>query len=543
MYECPNCGGNLKFDIPTQQLACAYCGTHLDPYAIKKETDAASQDYFETTVFTCPQCAGEIISMDNEAASFCSFCGASTILSSRISNEKRPGFIIPFKKTKEDCRQAYAKKMRSAFFVPKELRNPEYIDGFRGIYMPYWTYQLTQKDRVILKGEKSYRRGDYVITDHYDLSGDLDAYYLGYSYDASSSFYDNISEALAPYDAKELVNFTPAYLSGFYADTADIDEEVYREDAVGLAINSSFDRIRKEKAFSGYSLNLPKSGNDLLNKLGTACRSADNTMYPVWFLSYRNKDRIAYATVNGQTGKVVADMPISPIRYLLASLAAALPIYVLLNLFFTLRPPVLMGIACVLALVSGILYIMEMNAIGRRANYEDDRAVEIMRRKKQRQASDQDGAAAAETQTGENQNGTAKKKSSPQKKNRFGSPFLGFIIIFAVCLGQMILSLAKLFLWPAIFIAMAACLIVGIRRYKKVEDVKGLFGLVFAAAAVMASVLISLFHPVSDIPYYAGAILTLLADAFIFVDIIRNYNKLAMRRLPQFDRQGGDDRA
>ena len=216
MYECPNCGGNLKFDIPTQQLACAYCGTHLDPYAIQKETDAAEQNYFETTVYTCPQCAGEIISMDNEAASFCSFCGASTILSSRISKEKRPRFIIPFKKTKEDCKQAYAKKMRSAFFVPKELKNPEYIDGFRGIYMPYWTYQLTQKDRVILKGKKSYRKGDYIITDHYDLSGDLDAYYLGYSYDASSSFYDNISEALAPYDAKELVNFTPSFLSGFY---------------------------------------------------------------------------------------------------------------------------------------------------------------------------------------------------------------------------------------------------------------------------------------------------------------------------------------
>ena len=529
MYECPNCGGNLKFDIPTQQLACAYCGTHLDPYAIKKETDAAEQNYFETTVYTCPQCAGEIISMDNEVASFCSFCGASTILSSRISKEKRPRFIIPFKKTKEDCKQAYAKKMRSAFFVPKELKNPEYIDGFRGIYMPYWTYQMTQKDRVILKGKKSYRKGDYIITDHYDLSGDLDAYYLGYSYDASSSFYDNISEALAPYDAKELVNFTPSYLSGFYADTADIDEEVYREDAQGLAINSSFDRIRKEKAFSGYSLNL--SGSNLLNKLGTTCRSADNTMYPVWFLSYRNKDRIAYATVNGQTGKVVADMPISPARYLLASLVVALPIYVLLNLFFTLKPPILMGIACVLALVSGILYIMEMNAIGRRAVYEDDRAVEIMRRKKHGQAAEQKR--------------TAKKKSSSKKKNKLGKPTISFLILilYIICYGQLIMDLANLFLCPVILIAMVVCLIVGICRYKKVEDVKGLFGFIFATAAVLISVLIRLFHPVSDIPYYIGAILTLLADAFIFVDIIRNYNKLAMRRLPQFDRQGGDDRA
>ena len=27
MYECPNCGGNLRFDIPTQSLFCDYCHT------------------------------------------------------------------------------------------------------------------------------------------------------------------------------------------------------------------------------------------------------------------------------------------------------------------------------------------------------------------------------------------------------------------------------------------------------------------------------------------------------------------------------------
>lgn len=534
MYECPNCGGNLKFDIPSQQLACAHCGTHLDPYAVKKETDATEQDYFETTVFTCPQCAGEILSTDNEAAAFCSFCGASTILTSRISREKRPQFIIPFKKTKEDCKNAYAKMMRKAFFVPKELKEPKYIDGFRGIYMPYWTYQLTQKGRVTLAGEKSYRRGNYIITDHYDLSGDLDAYYLGYSYDASSSFYDNISEALAPYDAKELVNFTPAFLSGFYADTADIGEKVYRQDAIELANDSTFDRISKDKAFSGYQIKSSRIGS----RLGTKLRSADNTMYPVWFLSYRNKDRIAYATVNGQTGKVVADMPISPIRYLLASLVVAVPIYLLLNLFFTIRPPVLMGIACVLALVSGILYIMEMNAIGRKETNEDDRAVEIMRRKKQEKT------AAMEAGNEEEKKEKGKKENAPQKKKQKGRrlAFFEILIIFLVCLGPQIL-IAAVLLWPAIFVAMIVCLIVGICKYRKAKDVKGLFGFVFATGAVLVSCLIKLFNPVSDIAYYTGAIITLIADIFIFIDIIRNYNKLAMRRLPQFDKQGGDDRA
>ena len=37
MYECPNCGGNLKFSIEDQLMKCDYCQTTFDPYSLKKE--------------------------------------------------------------------------------------------------------------------------------------------------------------------------------------------------------------------------------------------------------------------------------------------------------------------------------------------------------------------------------------------------------------------------------------------------------------------------------------------------------------------------
>ena len=66
MYECPNCAGNLKFDIARQKLACEYCNTLVDPYDFHKERDAqeskersgSGQEEYEVTVFTCPQCGG-----------------------------------------------------------------------------------------------------------------------------------------------------------------------------------------------------------------------------------------------------------------------------------------------------------------------------------------------------------------------------------------------------------------------------------------------------------------------------------------------------
>ena len=68
MYECPNCAGNLKFDISRQQLFCEYCGTQVDPYGYEKKRDAQEaeplSEEYEVTVFTCPQCGGEILSED-----------------------------------------------------------------------------------------------------------------------------------------------------------------------------------------------------------------------------------------------------------------------------------------------------------------------------------------------------------------------------------------------------------------------------------------------------------------------------------------------
>ncbi len=536
MYECPNCGGNLKFDIPSQQLACAYCDTHLDPYSIKKETDAIEEQYFEATIFTCPQCGGELFSTDNEATSFCSFCGASTILSSRISREKRPDFIVPFKKTKEDCKKAYEQKMRKAFFLPKELRDPKYIDGFRGIYMPYWTYQLMQRGTVSIKGETSQRKGNYIYTDHYNLQGDLEAYYLGYSYDASTSFYDNISEALAPYDAKELVHFTPTFLSGFYADTADISPEVYLEDAKEKADENTFKRMKGERAFKSYTI--PASENKKRN-FRTRLRKADNTMYPVWFLSYRNKDRIAYAAVNGQTGKVVADMPIDPGRYLAASLILAVPIFILLNLFFTFKPAALLAGALLLLFGSILTYLKELEAIFRREHNLDDKALNWKK--------DQNGIPREEKPE---KKVDVKKQKVLKRGIKILLMTLGcYVGVFVLAAASVIFdvgSFAELLLlacWPVAVVGTVICGVKGIRQEKKVKNGRFSPGFIIAMVVVTAGALVGLARPVSDIYYYGCAILTLAAVLYIFVDIIGNYNKLAMRKLPQFDKRGGDDRA
>ncbi len=360
MYECPNCGGNLTYSISRALLLCNHCETTMSPYDVTKDRDAEESTEYDVTVFTCPQCAGEIFSTDETAATFCSFCGASTILDSRISREKRPARIIPFTKTKKMCKNAYMKLVSKSPFIPEDAKDEKCIDSFRGIYMPYWVYDISQQGPVTLYGSTSRRSGDYRIVKEYEIRGDIDARYVGFSHDASTSFADSISEYLEPFDTKEARRFTPSFLSGFYADTSDVSEEKYRQQAIDNAAANTMQEISRSKSLRKYTLNpVP----DKVHKTHTRLDGATLHMFPVWFMSYRKGDRVAYATVNGQTGKVVADLPIDEKKFIISSLLIALPIFLVLNLLFTFRPIITLGIVLALSIATLLFYSFEVAAI------------------------------------------------------------------------------------------------------------------------------------------------------------------------------------
>lgn len=444
MYQCPNCGGNLKFHIPSQQLMCDYCQTQLDPYSFQKDKDADETTEYEVTVFRCPQCGGEIISSDNTAAAFCSFCGASTILDSHISHEKRPLYILPFSKTKEDCKNSYEKMIKHAFFAPDDLKKKEFIDGFRGIYMPYWIYRIRQNNSISIPGRKQYRRGDYIYTDHYALNCTVDADYNGLSFDASSSFDDSISESIAPYDVTKVKPFTPSFLSGFYADTADVKNDYFTQKAENIANEETQKKIFHISDFSSFEKNTSSTMLDS-KALNTNCHEISSAMFPVWFLSYRNGNRVAYATVNGQTGKVAADLPVDEKKYILGSLILAIPIFILLNLMFVMTPQTLLLLTAVCSILAAIINFKEISQIKDKGEWNE----------------------------------------SPGKHK--------------------------------------------------------LGGATASILAAIISIATFIINPISDLIFYGVAIISLLCIMGSIIDIIRKYNILSTRKLPQFDRTGGDD--
>lgn len=549
MYKCPNCAGNLIFDITLQQLHCTYCGTLADPYSYYKEKDAEETqcppDEYEATVFTCPQCGAALISEDTTAATFCSFCGASAILDSRVSRERRPGSIIPFTRTKEDCRAAYGKLLRRALFAPKELKDEALIEKFRGIYMPYWVYSLEKKERIMFPGRNTYRKGDYLVTEHYQLDCRVDAEYSGLAYDASSSFSDSLSAAIAPFDLKEKKEFTPSFLSGFYADTSDVKEDVYLPEAEEFVLKDACGALAKDPVCRTYSAGRGETEYALKNALRPSSSTAELAMLPVWFLSYRNGSRVSYAVINGQTGKAAADLPVDKKRYLAGSLILAVPLFFLLNLYFTFTPRKILLIAALLALFCTAVSNHQITHILARESGEDDTGLSSKRQAPERPLPE-----------------WAVKKRRQSPVSPFGKALITMILFYGIILflvhtlegkGDGLLRL-MLFLLPVLIFTGSSLMIrAGGSRFwgsgnRKKPFLGGRFKeklptLIKPLAGILSAVVILVLNPVSDWFYYIGAFVCMGTVLWAIMDIINQHNLLTTRKLPQLGKRGGDETA
>lgn len=551
MYVCPGCCGNLKFDISRQQLICEFCDIQVDPYSFFKETDAEERKYpsgegdYEVTVFTCPQCGGELVSEDVTAATFCSFCGGSTILDSRISRERRPKKIIPFTRTREDCRAAYGKLVRRAVFAPKALKDERLIEKFRGIYMPYWIYSFEKKGEVSFPGKATSRSGDYLLTDHYRLECQVEERYGGLAYDASSTFSDALSSAAGPFDLREGKAFVPSFLSGFYADTSDVDQDVYLPDAEDLVIRDAGSILVADPVCRQYYAGQGENGYGFRNAVCPWNRTVELALLPVWFLSYRNGDRVSYAVVNGQTGKAVADVPVDGKRYLAGSFLLAIPLFFLLNRFFTITPGRLLLLAGLLACVC---LVISNGQLSRMIAREDDKGLASLNRPGK-------GGYSGWEQT--------KRRRSIrilEDDNMGAAVFLILLFCGTAFLPSFLMRWMDSgnMAWFLEGILVCIVVVLGLSvnkedsRWKRRSSEEKPFGgghfeekwpvLVKPLAGMALAMLILFLQPVSDWIYYLGAVVCMGTVLWAVLDMIRQHNLLATRKLPQLGSRGGDER-
>ena len=359
-YQCPACTGPLHFAGGSGKLECEYCGASYDVaeiealYAEKEEKAAAARQAAEEAgqsvpspdgnawdtsslsedwgaegdgmrAYSCPSCGAELICDENTAATSCPYCGNPTVVPGQFSGQLRPDFIIPFKLSKEDAVKALKDHYKGKIFLPKSFTQENHVQEIQGIYVPFWMFDGEAEGDAHYEATRShtYRSGDYEITEteHYDVYRAGMVNFEKIPVDASSKMPDDHMDSIEPYDYQELKPFSTAYLPGFLADKFDVTVEQCRQRADQRCEGTLSSALRN--TVTGYhtctlihdSVNLKRG-------------KVHYALMPVWMLNTKWKGKDFLFAMNGQTGKLVGDLPVSWGRFwsLFAAIVAPLSV-------------------------------------------------------------------------------------------------------------------------------------------------------------------------------------------------------------------------
>ncbi len=324
-YQCPNCDAPLKFSSKSQQWDCEFCGSNFKLEDLKRqeakgegtvtggEYDAAENEWREEElrgmkVYSCEQCGGEIIADETTSASFCPYCGNTAIFQKQFEGAYRPESVIPFKMDKKQAKEAYKQFCKGKWLIPRDFISTNKIDEVTGVYVPFWLYDCEADSNITFHATKikTWRQGEYKYTktDYYAVKRAGNMAFAQVPADGSTKMDDNLMSALEPFQYQDMTDFSTAYLSGYLAEKYDQSAEDVKP-RVDTRMRNSAVRVLQDTV-SGYS-----SVNVAQNVTNLNYGKTRYVLLPVWMLASKYKDKSYMFAMNGQTGKMVGNLPIS----------------------------------------------------------------------------------------------------------------------------------------------------------------------------------------------------------------------------------------
>ena len=88
-HKCPACSASLPYNPATGKWKCEYCATEytIDDFkkSEKTEENYSSKRKMDVDEYSCPNCGAKIITDENTTATFCVYCGSTSIMKNRLT--------------------------------------------------------------------------------------------------------------------------------------------------------------------------------------------------------------------------------------------------------------------------------------------------------------------------------------------------------------------------------------------------------------------------------------------------------------------------
>lgn len=317
---CPACGGTLLFDAGSGKMKCEFCLSEFTPEEVEaafreKEAktletgakDVSGEESMDDGMkgYTCSTCGAELMADMNTAVMICPYCGNHTIAPAQFSGSIRPDYIIPFAHTKKEAEDKYRAYYEKRFLLPKDFKTDNHVEEIQGVYVPFWLFsgRGSIDARYLAHDESTDKDGHTHVTGRFD---EVKAGYLDYEKvpaDASKRMEDDLMDSIEPYQMTEMKEFSMVYLPGFLAERFDVSEDECQERArkrVKGSLSSEAQKSIKRDEIDKSVENFRFEGE-----------RSNYAMMPVWRLVTKWKDKTYKFAMNGQTGKMIGDLPMS----------------------------------------------------------------------------------------------------------------------------------------------------------------------------------------------------------------------------------------
>ena len=330
-FKCPCCGGTLQFDNKSQDIVCPYCDSHFAASDLKDYTDDLASDKQEDTawdesmvqaytnqemkgmkIYSCDSCGGEIIVDETTSSATCPYCGNNLVVAKELSGDLKPNVVIPFKNDKEVVMTNLKKFFKKKPLLPGSFSKENVIEEIKPLYVPFWLFDADVEGKVRFKGEKHRHYSDayynYEETKYYSIVREGRIAFDHVPVDGSKKMEDQLMESIEPYNFNEAVDFNVAYLAGFAADRYDVSKDETFGRATERFRDGTVNAFRSD--ISGYDNVRVDDSNIQLSNTKTLY-----ALYPVWILNTKWRDKAFRFAVNGQTGKIAGNLPVSGLKF------------------------------------------------------------------------------------------------------------------------------------------------------------------------------------------------------------------------------------
>jgi DNA-directed RNA polymerase subunit RPC12/RpoP len=331
--KCHDCGANLNFEPGTVFLACEYCGAKNEIQSVKAIVEEIDYEKFlsetssenakqEVSTVKCDNCGASTSLRPNVTADNCPYCGSPLVIKNgTTSTIIKPKYVLPFHINRKDASEKFTEWVNSLWFAPNDLKNyaQNSAEKLKGVYLPYWTYDSnTNSDYIGARGTYYYVTVSYTATVNgkpvvrtrqerrtrwTSVSGAVSNNFNDILVCASNSLPRPIVKELEPWDLPALLAYDDKFLSGFVAESYQVNIKEGFGEAKGImdgVIRTTV--IRDIGGDDQRVYNINSHYKNITFK---------HILLPLWISAYLYRQKPFRFMINARTGEVKGERPYS----------------------------------------------------------------------------------------------------------------------------------------------------------------------------------------------------------------------------------------